>query len=253
MDYENPRNFERLTGQAIFFPTDSNGDTAQGGIDLGNIVMHKVDYGIERKEVFRARGGKKSIAREDAISSKPVWEIQGNEFLHEILPFILLGDRLSDAVQNVTTNATLAIAAADAAEGKTYDFGQLGLTAAVVLYGTTVANITATAGVDYVLDQPKGLLRIPLGSPLDGNLISVSYNAGTTTRSEFAAFTKLNRQGNLKIFEEDEFSTEPKSIVNCPCTLSCDEKGDVSADDFSQFTLKATVTGEMTVSKRQDA
>ena len=59
MDYDVIYSKERLTGRAYFNPgiAGGTGITSMPWLDLGNIQLMNLDYGIKRKEHYKARRG----------------------------------------------------------------------------------------------------------------------------------------------------------------------------------------------------
>src|SRR5713101_542583 len=119
MDYTLPYAKERLSGRGYFIAT---GDTSY--IDLGNVTMLEIDYGIKRKEHFAARRGVLNMDRYDAYASMGKWQVTVDEFVTPMLPFHWLGTVNANFVQSVGTAATFSFTSK---KGKAFDIGKYGL------------------------------------------------------------------------------------------------------------------------------
>src|SRR5262252_3597091 len=122
MDYTNPYAKERLTGRGYFLLTG-----ATQTVDLGNIEMFKVDFGIKRKEHFAARRGVLSMDRYDAFSSQALWTITLDEFVGPILAYAWGGTVNANFSQTSGTAATFNFTYALTMLGSALDIGKYGL------------------------------------------------------------------------------------------------------------------------------
>lgn len=237
----NIASLNKITGKAIFFETG-----VSGGIDFGDIMAHKLDYGIEREKDQWAIDGAVVLAAEDAISVAAVFSIEGKQFHTQMNPLLLLGTANADVVQSSATGATTAITAK---LGKTFDIGARNITNVVV----TVSAATKVADVDYFLEANKGIIRFPnvaAGIAAEAAVV-VTYDKPAITRESITAFTKLNRQGSLKIFEMDALSAIPRAEWTLPGTLSADNGGEGDRAKAQKWTVRFAVNGQPTVLRRQ--
>src|SRR5215831_2906470 len=107
MDYDQVASKERLTGRAYFNPGFAASIVFDcPWIDLGNIQMLSLDYGIKRKEHFKARRGQLIADRFDAYSATPRWTITGDEFTTATLFLIFLGTPAVNVQQTAAINNT---------------------------------------------------------------------------------------------------------------------------------------------------
>ena len=106
MEYDVVASKERLTGRAYFNPGIAGGAgiASMPWLDLGNIQMMNLDYGIKRKEHFKARRGIIIADRFDAYSTTPRWEITGDEFPSATLFLIFLGTDGGNLTQSAGNN-----------------------------------------------------------------------------------------------------------------------------------------------------
>lgn len=241
MDYGAVAALERLTGRAFFTPQG-----ALSAIDLGNIQMHKLDYGVKRKEHYKARRGGLVMDRDDAYGTMPKFTIEGDEFASPLLPLLFAGTANADATQTSGSASTVTFSSV---KGQTFDLGAFGLTnASVTVPGSKVEGATA----DYVIDRPLGKIYIPFTSTIaDAASVTVTFDKPAATFDSINAFDTLNRLGTLQVIEEDSYSLVPKTIYNFACSLSVDSAGDTKPEDYKKFNLIAVITGTFTVKKRK--
>src|SRR5262245_15999631 len=122
MDYTAAYGKERLSGRGYFTPTG-----ATQGVDLGNVDMFKVEFGIKRKEHFSARRGVQTLDRFDAYASQPLWTITLDEFVSPMLAFAWAGTANANFSQSAGTAATFNFTFATTMKGATLDIGKYGL------------------------------------------------------------------------------------------------------------------------------
>src|SRR5215831_6094737 len=122
MDYNAPYAKERLTGRGYFLLTG-----ATQLVDLGNIEMFKVDFGIKRKEHFDARRGVLSMDRYDAYASQALWTLTLDEFVSPLLSFAWGGIVNANYAQTLGPAATFNFTFATTMLGATLDVGKYGL------------------------------------------------------------------------------------------------------------------------------
>jgi hypothetical protein len=232
---------ERLTGRAYFTAAG-----ATSAIDLGNIQMHKLDYGVKRKEHYKNKRGGMVMDRDDAYGTMPKFTIEGDEFTSAVMPLLFAGTANADATQALATAATVVVTSK---KGYTFDLGAYGLTNASVTTPTTkVEGPTA----DYVIDRANGKIYFPSTSSIaDATSVTVTFDKPAATFDSVNAFDTLNRLGTLQVIEEDSFSLIPKTIYNFACSLSVDSAGDTKPEDYKKFSLIATITSTFTVLKRK--
>jgi hypothetical protein len=231
MEYDAVASKERLTGRAFFFETG-----ATGQIDLGNVQLMNLDYAVKRKEHYKARGGKLTADRFDAYSVEPKWEITGDEFASALYPEIFLSTApaiLSQTIQ--TTNQTMSFSVH---VGGVFNIGIFGLTAASVTGGTE------GIGADYVIDRGLGKIYIPYSTTFVENTSkTLNYQCPQVNWWQILPpLTTLNKVGTMQVFEEDEYTTVPKTIHNFAVSLSNDSGGQTKVDDYKTFKMIATIT-----------
>jgi hypothetical protein len=253
MDYNAPYAKERLTGRGYFTPTGS-----VSGVDLGNVQMFKVDFGIKRKEHFSARRGIITLDRQDAYGSQLVWTVTLDEFVTPLLAYAWAGTAGANFVQSSATGATVTFTTASK-KGGTFDIGKYGLFNASL---TTPASKTEGIAADYVIDRAGGKLYIPLSSTIaDATTLIVTYSAPALTYDSVTALNVLNRPGTLEVHGEDDSGSNigagtdavppVRYLFTIPCILSADDSGDFQPDDYRKMTVKATATAAMTVKRLQ--
>jgi hypothetical protein len=253
MDYTAPYAKERLTGRGYFTPTGS-----VAGVDLGNVDMFKVDFGIKRKEHFSARRGIVTLDRQDAYGSQAVWTMTLDEFVSPLLAYAWGGTANANTAQGAQTGATVTFTTASK-KGGTFDIAKFGLFNASL---TTPASKTEGYNADYVIDRAGGKLYIPLTSTIaDGTTLIVTYSCPALTFDNVTALNVLNRPGTLEVQAEDDSgqnigaaadAVPPlRYVITVPCILSIDDSGDFKNDDYRKITVKAVATASMTVKRLQ--
>src|ERR1044072_2123403 len=97
----NLQSLERTSGKIVFFP-----DTAPtNGINVGVVMMSKVDLGIESLKTLFPVDGRNLQATQENISSAPVLTFEGNQFTDDVEALMNLGTLGSDDVQNSATRS----------------------------------------------------------------------------------------------------------------------------------------------------
>jgi hypothetical protein len=254
MDYTNPYSKERLSGRGYFTPTG-----ATQGIDLGNVDMMKIAFGIKRKEHFSARRGVQTLDRFDAYASQPVWDITIDEYVSPRLLLAWSGNVNANFIQAAGSAATFNFTYAATMAGATLDIGK---------YGLFNASLTTPAGkiegytADYVVDRAGGKIYFPLSTTLTAGASVLTYSCPALTYDSVTALQVLNRPGNLEVQGEDD-SGQGKSttgadavppvryLFNFPCILSTDDSGEWKVDDYRKVIVKAMLTSPMTVKRLQ--
>jgi|SRR5215472_2163811 hypothetical protein len=255
MDYSAPYGKERLSGRGYFTPLG-----VSQGVDLGNVEMFKIAFGIKRKEHYSARRGIVNLDRFDAYSAQPVWDLTLDEFVSPILAYAWAGTVNPNVVQSAATASSFAFTMSAALKGGTLNIGK---------YGLFNASVTAPVGSwvegysnDYVIDRGAGKLYIPLSSTITNGPGTVTYSCPAITYDSITALQILNRNGNLEIHGEDD-SGQGKSttgtdaippsryVFQLPCILSSDDSGEFKYDDYRKIIIKATATAAMTVNRLQ--
>jgi hypothetical protein len=237
MEYEATAAKLRLTGRGYF---TADGDTS--AIDLGNIQMIALDFGIKRKEHYKARRGSLVADRFDAYSAIPKFEITGDEFTTAMLFIIFLGTDAGNSTQLSATGSTFMCTSK---KGKVFDIGKFGLTNASL---TTPASKIEGYTADYVIDRGPGKLYIPNSSTIaDSTACTVTYDCPTFVFNNILPpLSTLNRSGTMQLIEEDEFRAMPRNVHDFECILSADGLGDTKPDDYKTFKLTAIVSDPST-------
>jgi hypothetical protein len=251
MEYDAVASKERLTGRAYFNPgiAGGTGIISMPWLDLGNIQMMSLDYGIKRKEHYKARRGMLITDRYDAYSASPRWEITGDEFVSSTLFLIFLGTDVADFVQTAGTTTT------------TFQChkGGVGDTGKFALYNWSMA--TGLEGRDFIVDPGPGKLYIPLTTTYGENGgMQFTYSWPTITFDKILPpLSNLNRSGTMQLIEEDDSSAvapsgipAPKTVHDFAVSLSTDSGGVTKVDDYKAFKMIATVTDPVnwTIRKR---
>jgi hypothetical protein len=254
MDYTAPYGKERLSGRGYFTPT-----AATQGVDLGNVEMFKIEFGIKRKEHFAARRGVVTLDRFDAYGSQAVWTITTDEFVSPLLSYAWAGTANTAVVQAAAPAATFNFTYAATMKGAVLDIGKYGLYSASL---TTPSSKVEGYSADYVIDRAGGKVYIPLTTTIAPGACVVTYSAPALTFDSVTALNVLNRPGNLEVHGEDD-SAQGKDLTaadavppirylfTIPCILSADESGEFKVDDYRKITFKATATNPMTVKRLQ--
>jgi hypothetical protein len=254
MDYTNPYSKERLSGRGYFIPTG-----ATQGVDLGNIDMFKIEFGIKRKEHFASRRGVWTLDRFDAYGSQAAWTITCDEFVSPTLAYAWAGSKNADVAQAASPAATFNFTYAATMKGATLDIGKYGLYTASL---TTPSSKVEGYSADYVIDRAGGKVYIPLTTTLAPGACVITYSAPALTYDSVTALNILNRPGNLELQAEDDSGQGKDSVAPdavppvryiwlLPCILSADESGEFKLDDYRKITFKATATSPMTVKRLQ--
>ena len=246
MDYDAIASKERLTGRAYFNPgiVGGLGITQMPWLDLGNIQLMSLDYGIKRKEHYKARRGMLITDRYDAYSATPRWEITGDEFVSATLFLIFLGTDVANFVQNHGTSTQ----SFHVHKGGVFDVGKF------AIYNYSVGS-GLTAGVDFVVDAGPGKVYIPQGSSLvEDNPTSITCSWPDIVFDKILPpLSNLNRSGTMQLIEEDDSPPvgqtgfvsgvgAPKTVHDFPVSLSTDSGGQTKVDDYKAFKMIATVT-----------
>jgi hypothetical protein len=250
MEYDAVASKERLTGRAYFNPgiAGGTGITSMPWIDLGNIQMMSLDYGIKRKEHYKARRGMLITDRYDAYSATPRWEITGDEFVSSTLFLIFLGTDVANFVQ-LHGNNTGSPLAFNVHLGGVLDTGKF------ALYNWSVGGGAAVEGTDFIVDPGPGKLYIPNTSALAENAArTFTYNWPDITFDKILPpLSNLNRTGTMQLIEEDDSApagnvgfmsavASPKTVHDFAVSLSTDSGGQTKVDDYKAFKMIATIT-----------
>lgn len=249
MDYDVAASKERLTGRAYFNPAYSvvGGvpTNSQTWLDLGNIEMMSLDYGIKRKEHFKARRGILIADRFDAYSATPRWEITGDEFTSSTLALIFLGTDAGTITQSAgTTTQSFQVAI-----GGVLDTGKF------ALHTWSIGGTATVEGRDWIVDAGPGKLYIPRTTILtNGEARGFTYSWPLIKFDRILPpLTNLNRNGLMQLFEEDDSSPvspstapSPKTVHDFAVSLSTDEGGQTKVDDYKSFKMVATITDPAT-------
>lgn len=243
MELSNLSSYERLTGKFLFTPL---GDV--GAIDLGNLDAVKSSFNPKSVEVMLNQRGASTLARKDTTSISQVFTIQGNQFHTSVMNLLLMGDKNADLSQSSGTATTFGFTAL---AGRSYWIGAYNVSAVVV----TVSATTKTLDVDYFLDAYNGVIRLPElpAGIADAASVTVTFNKPAETMESYTALTKLNRQGSLQCFLEDEYGPPSKEIWVASkvqlTTKDAPDAGDPSK--FRTWSMEMAVFGAPTIYKRK--
>jgi hypothetical protein len=238
MDYGAVAVFERLTGRAFFTPA---GQT--GAINLGNILTHKLEWGLKRKTTFKSRRGQLSVRDDDVIGAEPRFTIECDEFATPLLALLHGGSAPEYAVDTAATGATFTFTAA------------LGLAFRTNFFSiSNVSIVTPTGkveGTDYKIDYGLGIIYLPLTSTIaPGATVTMRYDRIAITYNRVTALDAPSKKGTLLVYEEDDFSLTPKTTYACAVALSIDGSLSTKVDTYKSVTLRAAVLGSITIYKR---
>ena len=147
MDYNVAASKERLTGRAYFNPGLSGGlgITSMPWLDLGNVQMMNLAYGLKTKEHMKARRGLVYTDRSDAYAASPKWELTCDEFTSTTLFLIFLGTAAANVVQTSRINFTKTF---QAHLGGVLDLGLFSV------YNWSIGALVS--GADYIVDAGPG-------------------------------------------------------------------------------------------------
>ena len=253
MDYNAPYAKERLTGRGYFLLTG-----ATQLVDLGNIEMFKVDFGIKRKEHFAARRGVLSMDRYDAYASQALWTLTCDEFVSPLLAYAWAGPVNPNFSQTSQTAQPFNFTFATTMKGAALDIGKYGLFNASL---TTPTSKSEGYTLDYVIDRGAGKIYFPLSTTITAGAGVVTYSCPALTYDSVTALQILNRNGSLEIHGEDDSAQNvgaaadavPPSryVWTVPCILTTDSSGEFKPDDYRKITILCTATSAMTVKRLQ--
>ena len=254
MEYNAPYGKERLSGRCFFTPTATT-----TVIDLGNVELYKIDFGIKKKEHFSCRHGVQVMDRYDAYASMAVWTVTLDEFASPLLSYAWAGTTNPNFVQAAGTAATFNFTYATSMAGTMLDIGKYGLFNASL---TTPSSKVEGYANDYVLDRGAGKLYFPATTTIPAGAGVVTYSCPAITYDSVTALQILNRPGNLEVQGEDDSQAgksttgvdavpPPRYVFTLPCVLSSDSSGEFKQDDYRRITMTATATAAMTVKRLQ--
>lgn len=249
MEFFDEASFERLTGQAFFTPTGE-----AGAIQIGNIEMMKIDFGLKSKEAFASVRGELFLRRHKVFGRAPIYSIQVNQFASPTVPLQLLGERLGDLIQVVTNSYTFTFTAV---LGRGFELPHL----AATINWVRVAGEDKMPGHDYFVDDPaieqgplcyNGWILLPVsqGTIVAGNVVSVNYSAPALSLEQYRALATLSRDGVLVVLKEDHFGPPAREKWIMDVTLYSEAGPETHPDKFRSQTLKAAVYGKPLVRKR---
>lgn len=238
IEYLRSQNFAKMSGRALFIP-----DGQVGALDLGDIVMHKLNYNTGTVEVMRHRKGASVLADQAVTEVKPVYEIDLGEEFAPLMPLMLFGTQGADTTQGTATASTLAIASSKKLQS--YMLGKYGVTNVVV---TSTGPVTYVQDTDYQLDADQGVITIMNGGTIaDATALTVTFNVpAIAVINNFTPMSQLNRRGMLTIFEEDTFDTKFRNRINAYANLYPKQLGDRDAKKYSAQKIEAAILSTFT-------
>lgn len=240
MEYTAVASRERLTGRAYFNPGLSGGLGIQSmpWLDLGNVQLMSLDYGIKAKEHLRSRRGLLFADRQDAYSMAPKWEITSDEFTSSLLWLIFLGTEPSSFApafqQTAANNQTMTFRVHI---GGVFDTGYFGLTNAFI------SGYTAGYTADYVVDNGPGKIYIPAST----SMVEDSQHTLTYSRPALSydmilpPVNNLSRIGTMQVIEEDDQQLAPKTVHDFTVSLTLSGATETKVDVFKSFKLTAYI------------
>jgi hypothetical protein len=234
------KNYLRLSGQALFTPDGEN-----GAMDLGNILMHKLDYGLDTKEHRRSTAGVRRVDRLDVVGINPTYEIESDEAYGELLALIFFGVKNANAVQASAAAQTVSFAGVK--KQRSYNIGKIKVSDVVVKVGVA----TKVLGTDYTLDADNGVIHILSGGSIaDAATVDVEFDCAEVTRESFTAMKSFKKSGTMRLLEVDSYDGQARHDITFACDLFPDTAYEANPDDFSKFKLKCLARGEWTILAR---
>lgn len=223
-------------------------------VPFGNVKLVKLATSPATTDVMFNKRGASTLARQDVHSVKPIYSITVDQIAGNVIPILLMGTRVADAVQPIATAQTFSFTAA---KGQAFDIGARGATIASV----KIATLSKILGVDYFVDDPNipqsmvslnGIIILPTTAAgiADASTVDVIYSAATLTREHYRAFNKLNRSGAFRLFLEDETGSDAREIWDFQCQLSVKSVGDFDPAKFREVVIEAALFGYPDISTR---
>lgn len=216
--------------------------------DLGNMVDHKYDPKVTRKEHMKSAGGLRRTDVSLAATITPAYTFTFDEHTADLEQLKTLGIQGADMVQAGGAVVAEQLCNANSKQGRTYFTANLGLSAYVV----KVAAAVKVEGVDYVIDVGSGAITILNGGGIaDNSTVTIDYTGAAVTMNTFTSFKSLLLQGHIKFVEYDQFSTNPRAIHEFDGQLYVTGWGD-NKDDYNQTTVDAIPLTDPIVKIRAD-
>ena len=219
-------------------------------LDLGNIQLMNLDYGIKRKEHYKARRGMLITDRYDAYSSSPRWEITGDEFASSTLFLIFLGTDVGNVTQTHAENQSIAF---NVHIGGVLDVGPgTPPVTKFSLYNWSMAGAPVGWITSLILAQAS--FTSPGLQPGRERFKDAGSSWPQIVFDKILPpLSNLNRSGTMQLIEEDDsgptttgsFASPygaPKTVHDFPVSLSTDSGGQTKVDDYKSFKMIATVT-----------
>jgi hypothetical protein len=251
MELTNPASLKRLTGLAFFQQVG-----LASSVPFGNILAIKQDIAPKNVSAMLNKRGNSKLFRRDNYSVEPVYSIQTNQFSSSCIPLLLMGTRLADVVQASGTAQTFVFTAA---KGQAFILPDKNVTISTVAVGAT----NKTLGVDFFVDDPNiiqtlvslnGVIILPetAAGIADGATVTVTYDRPAVTREQYAAFTVLNRTGEIAIYLEDETGMDANMIWTAQIQLTTKDPGSFDVSKFTEATFEAAVFGSPIITARSN-
>ena len=221
--------------------------------DLGNIVDHKLDQKVTRKEHMKASGGLRRVDVSLASSMAPMYEFTLDELTPDLESLRQVGTQNADVVQAGAGIVNEALAASSV-QGRVYFTAQSMISAWTVKVGATVCvDGTGTGVGDYSVDAGSGAITILNGSVNipNASAVTISYTSGAVTQHSFNTYNALIAQGNIKFVEYDQFSNVPRTVTTFVGQLYVTNWGD-NKGDYNQPVLTVIPLNNPTVLTRAD-
>lgn len=249
MELTSLASLKRLSGLAFF-----KEDGTANWIPFGNILGTKLETSPKTVSAMLNKRGRSVLFRRDNYAVEPVFSLTTNQFSTSCMALMLMGTKLADLVQTSAGSATYSFTAA---RGRTFILPYRGVTITSVMVGASAK----TLGTDFFIDDPtipqslialNGAIVLPEtpAGIADGATVDVAYTRPALTRERYAAFTVLNRSGQVVLYGEDETGFDANQIWTMNGQLSVKSVGEVNVDKFAEVTFEWAIFGNPDVSAR---
>lgn len=239
MELIDSASMERLTGAAYFAP--AGGPT----INLGNIEMLRLDYGLKSVDIMRSRRGVVYPRKRHFYSTSAVFSIQGNQFATSRMAQQFAGTRQPNVSQNYAANQVFTFTAYP---GAAYSLGKSIVTINSVMAGSD----TKLLDYDYFADTYNGWIWLPEagGTIVAGDIVQVNFGYIAQEFETYTALDTLSRDGVLTVYAEDHMGPPARERWVMNVTLSVQGMPDTDPAKFRSWKMEALILGLPTVYKR---
>jgi hypothetical protein len=222
--------------------------------DYGNVVDHKLDQKVTRKEHMKSSGGLRRVDVSLASSMAPMYEFTLDELTPDLEALRQVGTQNADVVQAGAAIVNEQLCNANSQQGRVFFTAQSFISAWTVKVGATVCvDGTGTGVGDFSVDAGTGAITILNASVNIPNesTVTISYTSGAVTQHSFNTYNALIATGNIKFVEYDQFSGIPRTITTFVGQLYVTSWGD-NKGDYNQPVLTVIPLNNPTVLTRAD-